>query len=589
MNVTYDGFIMGYQALLFCPDEKLARVVSQAFSELDFSIEHVKDPFGAVKRLMAQRYDAVAVDCENETNAALLLKSARNSTFNQSSLAIAVVEGQAGVAKAYRIGANMVLTKPINVEQAKGTLRVARGLLRKNSDAAPVTNVHPPASPVAQVNAVAAPASIPATTVSSRVEAAAAPVNQSALPESETPPPAMEAAAMVENGPVAAAAREDQVNPPVAAAAAPASTPVKAETSRVKAGVPANPNALPEFESPLPALGASAMFENRPAAAPSREENLPVAVRPGAESQPRTAPEPVKAQAAKSQGAAAAPAPAKAAPPEKKTVEFEAAYHEDDSTSNIGSASVGDGPSFAALDIENAGGSRVSKKTLVTVAIVLALATLGYVGWSKLSTPKTRVTSPPVSAPQPPPQHSTPPSAAPMSAPVATSSSPVPRIDLDPEGAGKKPDVAPIVVRSTPARPSAARTEETAAALPSPLAVGESSEGGLSSLTVPSTQSRPSLAKLDISQGVSQGLLIKRVQPKYPQNALAMHLQGAVQLEATIDKEGNITKVAVVKGDAVLARAAMDAVKQWRYKPYYLDGVPVEIQTQITVNFKLPN
>src|SRR5580704_11204403 len=127
---------MGYQALLFCPDEKLARVVSQVFTELDFTIEPVHEPFAAVKKLMARRYDAIVVDCENEQNASLLFKSARNSSFNQTSLAIALVEGQACVAKAYRIGANLVLTKPINVEQAKGTLRVARGLLRKNTETA---------------------------------------------------------------------------------------------------------------------------------------------------------------------------------------------------------------------------------------------------------------------------------------------------------------------------------------------------------------------------------------------------------------------------------------------------------------------
>ena len=137
---------MGYQALLFCPDEKLARVVTQVFTDLEFSVEPVNEPFAAVKRLMAQRYDAIVVDCENEQNASLLFKSARNSSSNQSSLALALVEGQAGVAKAYRIGANLVLTKPINVEQAKGTLRVARGLLRKSADAAPSST---PAKPIA--------------------------------------------------------------------------------------------------------------------------------------------------------------------------------------------------------------------------------------------------------------------------------------------------------------------------------------------------------------------------------------------------------------------------------------------------------
>src|ERR1700693_6494853 len=169
---------MGYQALLFCPDEKLARVVSQVFSELDFTVVPVHEPFAAVKKLMSQRYDAILVDCENEQNASLLFKSARNSSSNQSSLAIALVLGQAGVAKAYRIGANLVLTKPINVEQAKGTLRVARGLLRKSADAAAVTNVNPPATPAAPVTATPS-ASVPVKAVSRSVEPDAAPVNKS--------------------------------------------------------------------------------------------------------------------------------------------------------------------------------------------------------------------------------------------------------------------------------------------------------------------------------------------------------------------------------------------------------------------------
>src|SRR5271167_2063538 len=128
---------MGYQALLFCPDEKTARAVTQVLSELDFAVIPCTEPFGAVKKLMATQFDAIVVDCANEQNATLLFKSARNSTSNQGSLAVAVVEGQAGVAKAFRIGANLVLTKPINIEQAKGTLRVARGLLRKGDPTKP--------------------------------------------------------------------------------------------------------------------------------------------------------------------------------------------------------------------------------------------------------------------------------------------------------------------------------------------------------------------------------------------------------------------------------------------------------------------
>ena len=132
---------MSYQALLFCPDEKTARTVTQVLSDLEFSVEPCSEPFAAVKKLMAQHFDAIVVDCDNEQNAALLFKSARNSSSNQTSLSVAVVEGQAGVAKAFRLGANLVLTKPIHIEQSKATLRVARGLLRKGQAAKPPATV----------------------------------------------------------------------------------------------------------------------------------------------------------------------------------------------------------------------------------------------------------------------------------------------------------------------------------------------------------------------------------------------------------------------------------------------------------------
>src|ERR1700674_2910431 len=181
---------MGYQALLFCPDEKLARVVSQVFSELDFTVEPVHEPFAAVKKLMSQRYDAIVVDCENEQNASLLFKSARNSSSNQSSLAIALVEGQAGVAKAYRIGANLVLTKPINVEQAKGTLRVARGLLRKNDAAKPAAKAAGPAvKPAAPAPPAAKPAPLRPAITADKVSPAStnAPLVTANIPPAKAP------------------------------------------------------------------------------------------------------------------------------------------------------------------------------------------------------------------------------------------------------------------------------------------------------------------------------------------------------------------------------------------------------------------
>ena len=157
------------------------------------------------------------------------------------------------------------------------------------------------------------------------------------------------------------------------------------------------------------------------------------------------------------------------------------------------------------------------------------------------------------------------------------------RIALDSGPEAKKPDSTPLLVKSN------ARGHQNAGpisrtprpALPSPLAVASANDNALSSLmsSASPTFPKPSLATTRISQGVSQGLLIKRVQPKYPQAALTAHAEGAVQIEATINKEGNVTNLKVLSGDPVLAHAALEAVRQWRYKPYYLDGEPVEIQT----------
>ena len=93
---------------------------------------------------------------------------------------------------------------------------------------------------------------------------------------------------------------------------------------------------------------------------------------------------------------------------------------------------------------------------------------------------------------------------------------------------------------------------------------------------------------LRISQGVSQGLIVKKVQPVYPPQARQTRLEGIIELQARVSESGSISGVKQLSGDPVLGRAAMDAVRQWKYKPYFLNGEPVEVETQVTVNFKLP-
>ena len=93
--------------------------------------------------------------------------------------------------------------------------------------------------------------------------------------------------------------------------------------------------------------------------------------------------------------------------------------------------------------------------------------------------------------------------------------------------------------------------------------------------------------RVTVSGGVVQGLLIRRVEPVYPTMARQARIQGAVLLEAVIAKDGSIENLHVISGHPMLSWAAVEAVKQWRYRPYTLNGQPVEVETQITVNFRL--
>jgi TonB family protein len=93
--------------------------------------------------------------------------------------------------------------------------------------------------------------------------------------------------------------------------------------------------------------------------------------------------------------------------------------------------------------------------------------------------------------------------------------------------------------------------------------------------------------KIRVSSGVAQGLKLHDVQPIYPPEARQSHLQGDVILQATIGKDGLIHDLKVVKGDPVLADAAKGAVEQWRYRPYVIEGHPVEVETTIKVVFHM--
>jgi TonB family protein len=131
--------------------------------------------------------------------------------------------------------------------------------------------------------------------------------------------------------------------------------------------------------------------------------------------------------------------------------------------------------------------------------------------------------------------------------------------------------------------PAGALSGSTSTTKPTPSVAANASSIPAAGVATP-----PVPQPMNVSPEISQALLLKKTQPAYPPNALPSHLEGAVKLSATISPAGDVSAVKVVSGDPLLAPAAVDAVKQWKYKPYVLSGTPIAIQTPVTVNFKAP-
>lgn len=188
-------------------------------------------------------------------------------------------------------------------------------------------------------------------------------------------------------------------------------------------------------------------------------------------------------------------------------------------------------------------------------------------------------------APPPPPPPPPPPAAAPIKI--------VKQIQTDiVNGQLRTPTKIPEkvqMIKEDEAPPPMAATGGVVGGVPGGVPGGQMGGviGGIISSTPVAVPKVAAPQRVRVSQGVSQGLLIRKVQPNYPPLARQARIQGNVVLTAEISKDGSIENLRLVSGHPMLAPAAIEAVKQWKYKPYFLNGEPVEVETQVTVIFSL--
>ena len=232
--------------------------------------------------------------------------------------------------------------------------------------------------------------------------------------------------------------------------------------------------------------------------------------------------------------------------------------------------------------MESGGRIKTNQKWTGLVSTVVQLALVGFLVLLPLifteALPKGTLTTWLVAPPPPPPP---PPPAAPKIEHVQ-------RVSEVVDGALRAPTKIPKQVKMI---------QEDEAPPPSTGVMGGvvggvpgGSTGGVIGGIIGSTTPPPKVAapqKVRISSGVMEGQRTHYVEPTYPQMARIAHIQGDVPLQATISKNGVIENLRAVQGHPILIQAALDAVRQWKYKPYILNGEAVEVETSITVKFHM--
>ncbi|HKU20671.1 MAG TPA: TonB family protein [Terriglobales bacterium] len=587
---------MAFKSLLLSKDADLVQTLSRLLKDLDIAVEPCSEPFAAAKRLMDQHFDAILVDCEDEQGAGWVLQSARMATASKKSITIAIVGGQSASRGGPRAGENFVIQKPIVLKQVESTLRAARGLM---GDGGVVPRLEAPVSGsgvLAERPPVPVPAPVlhvaatgqgrPPAELFDELTAALDRLGPQAAPAKAAPVAASSGAA------AAAAPAWEKPGPPVAEPASPRPEPLAPPVLR-----PAQ-QAWPGLASPPTAAAKPEVPAVLPLAATSAE--MKPSVRP-AQDQVRSnnALDDVRRRMST------------AAPPAWRT--------------DVEERQEPPAPRFSTLAIDEP--RRGFPFKAVAVAMVLVSLALFAYSWYR-----GRNTNPPANGAQAPVTQPPPKALAPNSStqePAAVSSGG----DRDAsaaamaEGSSSQDTLAPAIAAPKPSK--TASEDKTQASVtapdtttdvglpPAPLvveggrlhsstssakeevqvkppsldAVANAGQPGLGVMS-PAALNVPKLAapvpqRIKVSQGVTQGLLVRQVKPQYPTMARETRVEGDVVLAAVIGKDGTVRDLKAVSGPAMLIASAIHAVRQWRYKPYLLNGEPVEVETEIKLQFRL--
>ncbi|MGZ4837946.1 MAG: TonB family protein [Terriglobales bacterium] len=544
-------------ALLLSPDDQAVTAITDVLEEMSVTCERPLDGASAAQKLNSHSFDLVLVDCENLPAAKLIFDVCRRGKSGNNPVPIAIVDGRAGLPTAFRLGAELILTKPVAKDQARNTIRTAVSRVRKDvpaNESVPVQPANPAMPGVVMTTAAMPEERARAAAVSSQLTSFADPV-PAAVP--------IVASTKILSAPTVTTTMHSAVDE----IAAPPATPKL------------NPRSAPVLASSLPEVSpARAVLEDsKPARLPSDDPVLAELEESELKESELKSKEPGKVATDKTAAGSAAPVFASYQQNQQKKRSPLVA---------LLMLGVAAGGGLYAAWTYQPGFREIAQPQIDRV---LALAGIA-------NSPKNLPAAPNRVKP------STQPAAQP---PAATSSSPAPESPTDPNqtqssipdstaGPSATSDAAAFVQPAAAPGTTVAKANSGAKAATAPPAskadVSKPNDSKKDAAAAPlsATQLPGEDSAIILSSKGAEKRLAHSIQPKFPAEARSSTAQGTVVLKEVVDENGKVEGVRLVEGDAALATAAIQAVKQWRYRPYVRNGKAQPFQTVVIIDFQRP-
>ncbi len=539
------------RALLLSPDDQAVSAITGVLEEMSVTCERPLDGISAAQKLNSDSFDLVLVDCENLPAAKLIFDVCRRGKNGNNPVPIAIVDGRAGLPTAFRLGAELILTKPVAKDQARSTIRTAVSRVRKDvpaSESAP-----------AQPASVATPAVVMTSTI----------VTSAVTNEEHAQVAAVSSQLTSFADPAPVVAVPSKV--PTAVLSAPAhTTTMRSAVDEDEIDVtPAPPKLEPRATSSL------ALSPCLPESSPARA--VSVNSKPARPAKPFNDPVLAELEESELKGSGAGKAV-----PDQKAAESAAPVFSSYRQSQ--QKRRGSGPLAALLVLVFAGAAfhaawryQPGFRALAQPQIDRVLALVGIASPLRSLPPAPHPAKPSAqkaptttAAPAPgSPASPVPNSAASASTGSATTSTTA--TGAIPETAVAKPTsgaTTPLVTTPEVGKPADSKKDDAAATLSGGQLPGENSA-------------------IILSSKGAERRLAHSVQPNFPVEARG-EAQGTVVLKEVVDENGKVEGLRLVEGNAALATAAIQAVKQWRYRPYVRDGKAQPFQTVVIVDFQRP-